>query len=484
MAKRAALYLRQSVTKGKAEDSTSLAVQEESCRAWCAANGHAVAGVFTDPDTSGSKVPLADRPGWRALAASDYDTVVVYKFDRLARDEADSAGWRGALATQGKRLVSATEGEDPLAAGIHSVVAAHYSRQHAERTSLSRTRNLRDGKAVGGAVPYGYRRVGEPRNYRYVQHPEQIEVVKAITDRLRRGDSVHSVRLWLNREGVPSPTGKPTWNSWTAVRRVATHPFVFGGVPFNPEAGGQTKRRGDGLLRGADGRVVINEDLAIMDRAAYDAMVALLDNNERPQATPRASRRHTSGLLSGYVHCSCAGFDGDQRMWRGNVNGRPGYTCPKCRMAISNFEDVVVEEFLRGWGDTPRMHRVETADAGGAEEAASLREAIRHKQALQVDADDEEYDRLAEEVRGLRKRLRAAEARRPEVSWTWEPTGQTYREAWDDAAGDEAARRRVLDDALARVTVRKGRPGRRTREQVRARLMFDWKPDERWLAAG
>jgi site-specific DNA recombinase len=481
MTKRAALYVRQSVTKGKAEDSTSLAVQEEVCRAWCATNGHAVVGVFSDPDTSGSKVATVDRPGWQEMLAAEFDSVVVYKFDRLARDEADSAVARGALAAAGKRLVSATEGEDPLTAGIHSVMAAHFSRQLSERTSLSRSKNLRDGKAVGGAIPYGYKRVGEPRNYRYVQDPETIAVVKAITDRLRRGDSVHSVRVWLNGEGVPAPKGGE-WKSWTAIRRIATHPFVFGGVPYNVGTGGQTRQRGDGLLRGEDGQVVINDDLAVMDRGAYDAMVALLDNNERPQATPRVSRKHTSGLLSGYVYCSCAGFDGDRKMWRGTVNGRPGYTCPECRMSISNFEDVVVQAVLDGWGDTPRMHRVETAEAGGADEAASLREAIKHKQARQVDAGDDEYDALADEVRELRKRLRAAEARKPVLRWTWEPTGQTYREAWEAAGDDEAAQRRVLADVLARVTVLRGKPGRRTREQVRARLMFDWKPDERWLS--
>lgn len=479
--KRAALYLRQSVTKGRAEDSTSLAVQEEVCRKWCADNGHAVVGVFSDPDTSGSKVALADREGWRALTAADFDCVVVFKFDRLARDEADSAVTRGALAARGKRLVSATEGEDPLTAGILSVVAANFSRQHAERTSLARSRNIRDGRAVGGAVPYGYRRVGEPRNYRYAQDPKTIGILREVTDRLRRGDSVHSVRVWLNAEGVPSPKGG-TWNSWSSIRRIATHPFVWGATPFNEGVGGQTKQRGGGLLRAEDGQVVVNENLAIMDRGAYDALVALLDDNDRPQAVPRASRRHTSGLLSGYVYCSCRGLDADRKMWRGTVNGRPGYTCPECRMSISNFEDVVVEEFLRSWGETPRSHRVETAEAGGADEAASLREAIKHKQQLMIDADDNTYDALVEEVRGLKGQLKAADARRPLLRWTWEPTGQTYAEAWEAAAGDEAAQRRVLADVLTRVTVLRGKPGRRTRGQVRARLLFDWLPDETWVA--
>lgn len=476
--RRAALYVRQSVTKGKAEDSTSLAVQEEQCRRWCAENGYAVVGVFDDPDTSGSKVATVDRPGWRALRDTEHDAVVVYKFDRLARDEADFAVTRNVLGALGVRLVSAMEGEDRLTASILSAVAADFSRKHARQTSLSRTRNIRDGKAVGGPVPYGYKRVGEPRNYRYVQDPETIGVVREITDRIRRGDSVHSVRVWLNREGGPDAPRGGAWNSWSSVRRVATHPFVFGGVPLNPEVGGQTKRRGDGLLRDDDGRVRINEDLAIMDHGAYLAMVALLDDSGRRGSKPRASRRQTSGLLSGYVYCACGP---DRRMWRNFINGRPGYNCPGCRMSISNFEDVVVEEFLAGWGDAPRMHRVETADAGGAEEAASLREAIRHKQAAMIDADEAAYDALVEDVRGLRARLRAAEARQPVLQWSWEPTGQTYADAWREADGDEEARRRVLDDVLTRVTVRRGSPGRRTRGQVRARLLFDWKPDESWM---
>ena len=476
----AAIYLRQSQTRGNAEDSTSLVVQEEVARRWCADNGFAVGGVFSDPDVSAAKVPTRDRPGWQALLATSYDAVVVFKFDRLARDEADSAVTRGALAAAGKRLISATEGEDAMTAGILSVVAAQFSRQHAERTSLARSRNLRAGRAVGGSLPYGYRRVGERGAYRYVQDAKQIEIVKAITDRLRRGDSVNSVRLWLNQQGIPAPKGGQ-WNSWTAIKRIATHPFLFGGVPYNEGLGGQTKVRGHGLLRGDDGQVLINEDLAIMDRAAYDAMVAMVENIDRPQATPRASRSRTSGLLSGFVYCSCEGLDSDRKMYRGSINGRPGYTCPSCRMSISAFESVVVDEVLRMWGDVERKHRVETVEAGGADEAASLREAIKFKQAQQVDADEGEFDALVAEVRELKARLRKADARKPVLTWTWESAGETYGQAWNAAKGDEAAQRRVLADVLHRITVLKGRPGRRGPQAVLDRLLWDWVPDERWL---
>jgi hypothetical protein len=184
------------------------------------------------------------------------------------------------------------------------------------------------------------------------------------------------------------------------------------------------------------------------------------------------------------MYCSCEGFEGDRKMYRGTVNGRPGYSCPKCRMSISVFEDVVVDELLRLWGDVERMHRVEKVEAGGADEAASLRDAIKHKQARAIDADDAEYEALVAEVRDLKARLRKAEARKPVLAWTWESTGETYGQAWQAAGDDETAKRRILADVLDRITVMKGRSGRRGPDAVRSRLLFDWKPDERWLTDG
>lgn len=57
-------------------------------------------------------------------------------------------------------------------------------------------------------------------------------------------------------------------------------------------------------------------------------------------------------------------------------------------------------------------------------------DAIRHKQQPMIDPDDDEYAGFFEEVRSLIARRKAAEARKPALTWTWEPTGQTYREAW------------------------------------------------------
>ncbi|MDF8266091.1 hypothetical protein, partial [Luteipulveratus flavus] len=63
----------------------------------------------------------------------------------------------------------------------------------------------------------------------------------------------------------------------------------------------------------------------------------------------------------------------------------------------------------------------------------------------------------------------------PTVTYVQQEGDSTFREAWDRAV-DDAGRRVVLDGLIRRVRVRKGRPGRRTREQLLERIEVEWQP--------
>lgn len=82
-------------------------------------------------------------------------------------------------------------------------------------------------------------------------------------------------------------------------------------------------------------------------------------------------------------------------------------------------------------------------------------------------------------------------AETPVVTYRQASTDRTFAEDWS-AAEDVQHRRAILDDALASITVHRGSIGRRSREQLLARLAFGWKdaerigpvpvPDETWMA--
>lgn len=492
MTTRAAIYMRQSVTR---DDSVSLRVQEDRCRAWCDERGYQVVAVGQDPDTSGRSVSPWRRAGFKGLLGQEWDVLVVYKQDRLVRNFMTFFKVVGELQERGRTIASVSENLDLMTpmgkaqAGILAGMAEQTSADISQRVADARRHLQRQGRVVGGKVVYGWSSVPNPDGPGrvLVRDPERTGWVQAAAQRTLAGLSVYSTVQYLNDEGAPSPTGRGPW-VYSSVERLLRHPILAGMTPYNP--GNDSKQRGSDVLRDASGLPVVDERVAILSVADWRRMIALLDDDSDPRRKPRALRSATSGLLSGLV--LCAEHDEPQRMHRGTTAGREGFKCPKCHQTITSFEDLVVEEFLAQKGDRLRWRRVEVLLDGGA---AVLPEIERRL---------DELDVLIREANGRAERLalqrqqgelldRRDEARRetPEVEYVYDGGDQTFAEDWE-AASDVEQRRAVLDDALSAVLVRRGGVGRRTREQVLERLTFEWigevgpepVPDETWVADG
>ena len=287
---------------------------------------------------------------------------------------------------------------------------------------------------------------------------------------MQRGDSIYSVVKWLDSVGAPTPTGKGSW-VYSSVERLLRNPVLAGMTPFNP--GNKTRVRGKEVLRGSDGLPVVG-GFGIMPVGEWRAMVKALDERDSAQARPRSMRTTTSGLLSGLVWCA----DCEVRMHRGTTQGRPGYSCPSCHQTITSFEQLVVEEFLRQKGERVRWTPVTEVEEGGAIDLPEIELRIAElRDAQNATDDDDVYDDAEEQIRALRKLRREAREASPKTVLRYEPAN-LFGQDWD-AATDDADRRAVLDDAVSRIWVSRGRPGRRTDAQVLARLRFDWKlPDD------
>lgn len=156
----AVLYLR--VSSAAQVDGTSLATQERDCRACAARMGLAVRGVFRDEGRSAKST--VGRDGLAAAVAEAErcaGVLVVYKFDRLARNAADALQVRDALVAKGARIVSATEGEataSPMAKAIYGMASIFAELDNAQRAERSR-RGMQERADAGGwcfAAPVGF----------------------------------------------------------------------------------------------------------------------------------------------------------------------------------------------------------------------------------------------------------------------------------------------------------------------------------------
>jgi len=89
--------------------------------------------------------------------AGQIERVLVYKYDRLGRNLAETSAIIAQLEDGGVEVVSVTEGKDALARGMHLVISEHYSRVLSERTKDGLLKRFEQKAWTGRPPPYGYR---------------------------------------------------------------------------------------------------------------------------------------------------------------------------------------------------------------------------------------------------------------------------------------------------------------------------------------
>lgn len=482
--RRCAIYARISVTQ---EASVSIDRQVEAAEQYAAARGWHIVAVYTDDGVSATRNKPEDRAGWRALleASETFDAVIVWKVDRLARRVLDFLNADAALQARGAGIVAV---EDPVdmttpQGRFFASILALFGEMEADtiraRVKAARVHLLKAGRVVGGTVPYGWRSIQNPDGPGYVlaQDPERIAYVREMVDRVMRGDTVYSVVKWLNEVGAPLPVSsqksrkQPNWR-YNTIYALLRNPVLAGMTAFNP--GNTSKKRGTEVLRDADGLPVVDESVALLTVAEWRELQRLVTDRDTPQSRPRALCGRTSALLSGLIWC--AEHDEPVRMHRRTSGkGSEGYTCPECRQTITSFEAVVIEEFLRQKGDHERWSLIEEVYEGGAAMLPEIEHRLAELAAeFQATDDDDKVDRLTDEAANLRRMRREARASAPTVTYREVGSTRTFAEEWADAS-DVRGQRAVLDDALERITVSRGTPGRQTPAKYLARMTFDWK---------
>src|SRR5918993_1483917 len=157
-----ALYLR--VSSDEQRERESIKTQREFFEQYCKLYGLEVTETYADDGVSGT-IPLYERPEGRRLLedaqAEKFETLLVYRLDRLGRSLLVIVDAHDRLQLAGASLRSATEPIDtsnPSGRLIFQMLAsfAEYERETIwERTRAGLHRAFRGGKYIG-RVPYGY----------------------------------------------------------------------------------------------------------------------------------------------------------------------------------------------------------------------------------------------------------------------------------------------------------------------------------------
>lgn len=387
-ARRCVLYARLSVTK---EESVSIARQLQSCRQYAEARGWEVIGEFVDDGVSATASRPEERRGWSALlTAGDFDAVVIWKVDRLARRVLDFLHADETLQELGAGLVAVEDPIDMMSpqGRAFAVMLAVFGEMEAEairaRVRAAREQLLKEGRWPGGGIPYGYRSIANPNGPGkvLVKDPVRSPWLNEAVEIALEGGTVNAIATWLTNHGAPRPGRQTTpdrarnaaWNRQT-VDGLLRNPVLAGMTPHNPGRAKSAKRVDPfAVVRDEAGDPVVNESLAIISTEEFAALQHMLDSRTSPQARKRSERQSTSPFLSRVACCDDCGV----YMCRGTNQGRPVLYCPRCRqtMSRSTLDSYLAQRLLNERGGEPLGHANVLGSWAGAGDDESAKRTI------------------------------------------------------------------------------------------------------------
>jgi putative DNA-invertase from lambdoid prophage Rac len=178
--RRAFGYVRVSSTR-QVNEGESLAVQSELIKAICVVEGLELVEIFVEEGVSGSKPLHERREGARLLSVVGRDDVVVaLKLDRMFRNVADAVTALASLKKRGvglflKDVGGFVSGDSvgELVFSLLSSVAAFERQRTKERVGEVKAALARQGRYMGGDVPFGCR-LTERDGERFVVSDEAV----------------------------------------------------------------------------------------------------------------------------------------------------------------------------------------------------------------------------------------------------------------------------------------------------------------------
>ena len=283
---------------------------------------------FVDNGYSGSTLVRPALEKLRdAVALGEVERVYVYAPDRLARKYAYQVMLVDEFARAGVELVFLNREigqspEDELLLQMQGMIAEYERAQMIERSRRGKRYKAQKGSVnVLSGAPFGYRYItvlegGGEAGYEVIE--AQANVVRKIfhwvgRERLSIGD----VKRHLEKEKIPSPTGKSWWDRAT-IWAILKNPAYQGQAAFGKTRVGELRPRlkaqRGGSMQPRSGRstydVPSEEWLsipvpALVSEELFSTVQSQLQENRQ---RARQGKRGAKYLLQGLLVCECCGY--------------------------------------------------------------------------------------------------------------------------------------------------------------------------------
>jgi DNA invertase Pin-like site-specific DNA recombinase len=295
---RVAVYARFSCDKQR---DASIEDQVNEAQRYCDERGYEIVKVYPDYAISGRS---DDRPQFLQMIedakSGAFDTVLVWKMDRFARNMQDQYYYEKLINDAGVRLESVKEHisgnsiEASMSKGMLAIFAQIRSQQSAEDTMRGMLGKARKCQYLG-VHWFGYTHDGDT----ITLDPIEAPIAREIHDRYLKGTSQKDIVEWLRSKDVRGASGKPVGNT-----------FVTGILKNDVYAGVYTW----GKVKDERGNVVLDQDGKPIPLVRVEGGVPAIVTMEEKEACLRRLqyRKHANAkadfMLSGKLYCSDCGL--------------------------------------------------------------------------------------------------------------------------------------------------------------------------------
>ena len=229
----AVIYARYS---SHSQNETSIEGQLKVCYEYAERNGFRIIKEYIDRALSGT---TDKRPDFLQMIEDSkkraFTHVIVYQFDRFAREKYDSVTYKRTLKKNGVKVVSVKENISDDASGVlmESVLegmAEYYSKELSQKVRRGMDINARKGKYLGGSKIFGFD-ITEDKSY-VVNEYEAKWVISCFEMYVER-KTMNEIAKYLNDNLIKTKYGS-NWDERSIGRLIKNNKYI-GEYEFNGE---------------------------------------------------------------------------------------------------------------------------------------------------------------------------------------------------------------------------------------------------------
>lgn len=378
---KAICYARTSTLDQAREEKVSIPHQINWAKNLASERDWEFIGEYIEPGVFGDIEP-EDRNAfnklWHDAKKGSFDVVMVYHSSRFAR-EAD-IGMKmcrilGQLKIQTYFRNSPIEPVNPTkfswGQNIGGMYMTAFSFIGDFQENVARSERVRSGfqglasRGVLTFAPYGYKKIplistdneGRQRytwNYE-VDTPKALIVTRIFNSYVKEGGSLRQIMLNLNKELIPSPSGKIGAEGWstTTIRNILTDPAYIGMVRWGRKLGGKYLQGKSNT--GKQKRIFAKDDKLILTKSQNHQgfIEEHIFNQIQQKLNLRANLKGravaSQGLLTGLVKCGRCGRKAYFKHHKCHGYQRESYTCSSYHMYKSCQRHIM---------SAPKLHEI------------------------------------------------------------------------------------------------------------------------------